>query len=313
MDLEFLNLKPERDDGLISGNGWNRGLTGGLLHAALYGTVLGLQVDRIDGWNTSFPLLLLFIMTIVQSVFAVMRILNGLFKDFPGTEAGLVSALRNALSGVVLISSYYVLGQEEKVSSVGDHDALVAITVLVTVAHVCNVLVNKSTPGGIDCPKGDDEKKQARYLRLGTDVFLAASLVSLILHLAIDDNSQNLFDERQDTVEGRSLAAVLILIGVHGLLELWSRLLQQCGLDKAVIEWFSSAKGCPTGEEQELVPLNRVPIVRHLVTSSTIALLSLTYGIANNTSGATTFWLLFALISNYLTDLAGRGIENVVG
>jgi len=310
MDLEFLNLKPKQDDGLFA-NGWNRGLTGGLLHAALYGTVIGLQVDRIDGWNTSFQLLLLFIMSIVQLVFAGMRILNGLFQGCPGTETGLVSALRNALSGVALISSYYVLGQEERVSSVGDYDAFVAITVLVTVAHVCNVLVNKDKPAGIDCPQGDNEKKQAEYLRLGTDFFLGASLVFLILHLANEDKSQNLFDERQDTVEGRSLAAVLILISVHGLLEGWSRFLQVFpGLEESVIRIikFSSVEAC----DEELIPLNRVPIVRHLVTSSTIALLSLTYGIANNTSDVPTFWLLFALISNYLTDLAGRGIENVV-
>lgn len=88
------------------------------------------------------------------------------------------------MSGVALISAYYVLGQEVRVSSVGDYDAFVAITVLITVAHVCNVLVNKIKPAGIDCPKGDDEKKQAKYLRIGTDVFLAASLVSLILFLA---------------------------------------------------------------------------------------------------------------------------------
>jgi len=263
-----------------------------------------------DKSAANLPLIFLNVLSLLLAIGSAWRLVKNKAED------DVRFILRNLFSSAALLNTFLLLGVEDNASVKLDRTWVNVVVGLVSVAHGLQVFVNKVSPDEPDC---DGEISMGRKVIL--DLILAGSVTFLALHLGFEDNKSGLLFERGDE-KSHVLISGLLLISVHLLLEAATRILERnpCGLQTTVIglltcgskkndEQIGLIVHCP--EEQQILPLNRVPLYRHLVASSALACLSYSWGRAIGSTGYV--YLLIAILLYLAADTFGRGNDRVTG
>ena len=313
ISLKGVNVKP----GIGNVSDWSK-IIFNLLYTAAYACVIGFSWRFLELFDDKSPANVPLIMLNVLSLLLAMGSAWRGLRNTSENDARFV--FRNAFSAVALLSIFLLLGVEDNSSVKLDRDWVNVVVSLVAVTHGLQVFINKENPDepdACDTPPTLGEK-------VVLDLLLAGSVTFLVLHLYLEDNNSGLLFERGDT-KSHVLISSLLLISVHLLLEGVTRILEQnpCGLQTVVInlltcynkqsdEKMGLVAHCPTeGDIQEILPLNRIPLYRHLVTSSVIACLSYSLGLAINSTNY--IHLFISLLLYLIADGFGRGNDRVTG
>lgn len=320
--LKGVNIRPDSDNECSK-------VVFNLAYAAAYACVIVFSILYLELFDNksanSLPLGLLNGLSLILFVGSFVRVIRFKKSGEDEKEPGMRFILRNLLSVITLLSAFALLGVEDKASEKLDRDWVNAVVSLVAVAHGFQVFINKENPDEADC---DKELKATEKGVL--DISLIISLVFLILHLYLEDDgsleddvSVPLF-ERGDT-KSHVLISSLLLISVHLFLEGVTRILEAIpSLQNSLIDFLTGnnrntddekmglVAHCPEDTYiQQMLPLNRIPLYRHLVTSSVIACLSYSLGLA---VGETDWiWLFLTIVIYVFIDAYGRGYDRVTG
>ena len=306
--LKGVTLKPGQGDALV-----NRIFS--VLYLAAYGCVIGFSIAYLELFDdksaANIPLIILNVLSLLLAMGSVWRLKNEKEDDKK-------FIFRNLFSSGALLCTFLLLGVEDDASVKLDRTWVNVVVTLVAVAHGLQVFVNKENPDEPDACKNGEELRANEWITL--DLLLAGSVTFLVLHLVYEDKDKALF-ERGDT-KSHVLISGLLLTSVHLLLELVTRILEQnpCGLQDGVIRFLTCCRKlenekmglivhCP--EKQEILPLNRIPLYRHLVTSSALACLSYSWGRAINSTDYV--HLSIALLLYLSADAYGRSNDRVTG
>ena len=307
ISLKGVSLKPGEGNPLI-----NRIFS--FVYLAAYCCVIGFSIAYLELFDdksaANIPLIFLNVLSLLLAIGSAWR----LWKN--ENDKGVRFILRNLFSSAALLCTFLLLGVEDDGSVKLDRTWVNVVVTLVAVAHGLQVFVNKKNPDEPDC---DGEISMGRKVIL--DLILAGSVTFLALHLGNEDNKSGLLFERGDE-KSHVLISGLLLTSVHLLLEVVTRMLERnpCGLRDAVIglltcgskendEQIGLIAHCPG--ERDILPLNRVPLYRHLVASSALACLSYSWGRAIGSTGYV--YLLIAILLYLAADTFGRGNDRVIG
>jgi hypothetical protein len=307
ISLNEVTLKPGQGNALI-----NRIFS--FLYLAAYCCVIGFSIAYLELFDdksaANIPLIFLNVLSLILAMGSAWRLFRN--KD----DKGVRFILRNFCSSAALLNTFLLLGVEDDASVKLDRTWVNVVVTLVAVAHGLQVFVNKVSPDEPDCKEGEVTLGRKLFL----DLILAGSVTFLALHLGNEDNKSGLLFERGDE-KSHVLISGLLLISVHLLLEVVTRILELVpGLQDAVIRLLTC--GGSLGDEkmgliehcenkQEILPLNRIPLYRHLVASSALACLSYSWGRAIGSTGYV--YLLISVLLYLAADVIGRGNNRVIG
>jgi hypothetical protein len=306
LPLKYISLRPGEENRF-------RSVMGAILHTTAYTTIVWLSILHFkffgESTATSIPLSIVTLFSFILGLMSIFRIFQGAKYMVENEYVGLI---RNGLSTIGLMSVYQLLGSQDASASL-ERWELEWVVGLYTTSHALNVLVNKKEPDAVDCPKEERDKNIAERLHYLVWALLALTLIALSVHLGVYDKDEALF-ERTGVLSG-VFKSGLILVSLHALLEFANWCLVQTKLDKSIIGClkrdetpYLNLEGCDDAK-QELVPLNRSPFYRHVVTSAGVSCLSYVLG----RSSGNVVVLFLAVVLYVLTDLAGRGLKHVVG
>lgn len=306
LPLKYISLRPGEENMV-------RSIFGALLHTGAYATIVILSILHFkffgESTATSIPLSIVTLFSFILGIMSIVRIVQGAMDT---VENEYVALMRNGLSTIGLMSVYQLLGSEDASASL-ERLELEWVVGLYTTSHALNVLVNKKEPDAVDCPIEERDKNIVKRLHNLVWVLLALTLIALSTHLGFYDNDEALF-ERTGVLSG-VFKSGLILVSLHALLEVANWVLVKTKLDESIIDClkrdgqkpYLNLEGCDAAK-QELVPLNRSPFYRHVVTSGGVSCLSYVLG----RSSGNIVVLFLAVVLYVLTDLAGRGLKHVV-
>lgn len=307
ISLNEVTLKPGKGNTIVNG-------IFSFLYLAAYCCVIGFSIAYLELFDdksaVNLPLIFLNVLSLLLAMGSLWRLFNDKKED------GNRFMLRNFCSSAALLNTFLLLGVEDNASVKLDRTWVNVVVTLVAVAHGLQVFVNKVSPDEPDCKEGEVTLGRKLFL----DLILTGSVTFLALHLGLEDNDKALF-ERGDE-KSHVLISGLLLTSVHLLLELVTRILERnpCGLQDGVIRLLTCGRDlenekmgliahCP--EKQEILPLNRIPLYRHLVTSSALACLSYSWGRAIGSTGYV--YLLISVLLYLAADTLGRGNNRVIG
>lgn len=290
------------------------------MYLAAYGCVIGFSFAYLELFGdksaTNLPLIFLNVLSLLLAMSSVWLLWKNENYNNENIKSGMV-IFRNFCSSAALLNTFLLLGVEDKASVKLDRTWVNVVVTLVSVAHGLQVFVNKENPDEPDCKEGEVTLGRKLFL----DFILAGSVTFLALHLGNEDNKSGLLFERGDE-KSHVLISGLLLTSVHLLLEVVTRILEQnpYGLQDKVIglllcggrlenEKMGLIAHCP--DEQQILPLNRIPLYRHLVASSALACLSYSWGRAIGSTGYV--YLLISVLLYLAADVIGRGDDRVTG
>lgn len=307
ISLNEVTLKPGKGNTIVNG-------IFSFLYLAAYCCVIGFSIAYLELFDdksaVNLPLIFLNVLSLLLAMGSLWRLFNDKKED------GNRFMLRNFFSSAALLNTFLLLGVEDNASVKLDRTWVNVVVTLVAVAHGLQVFVNKVSPDEPDCKEGEVTLGRKLFL----DLILTGSVTFLALHLGLEDNDKALF-ERGDE-KSHVLISGLLLTSVHLLLEVVTRILEwsprlqgavirllTCGSDKTD-EQIGLVVDC-SKDGQEILPLNRIPLYRHLVASSALACLSYSWGRAIGSTGYV--YLLISLLLYLAADTLGRGNNRVIG
>lgn len=308
ISLKNKTLKPGEGNEIVNG-------IFSFLYLAAYGCVIGFSIAYLELFDdksaANLPLIFLNVLSLLLAMGSAWR----LFYNKKEDEVRFM--LRNFCSSAALLNTFLLLGVEDDASVKLDRTWVNVVVALVAVAHGLQVFVNKENPDEPDC--GDILMGRKVIL----DLILAGSVTFLALHIGNEDNESGLLFERGDE-KSHVLISGLLLTSVHLLLEAVTRILEwsprlqgavisllTCG-NKVNDEQIGLVAHCPDDQQiQQILPLNRIPLYRHLVTSSALACLSYSWGRAIGSTGYV--YLLISVLLYLAADTLGRGDDRVIG
>lgn len=316
-NLENLSLRPGVVSPIVNG-------FASFAFFLLHGAVLlqsGLSLDLYENNDASnTPLWILNIISAILALLALWRIV--IQEDTVKlSKVSIVFVARNALSSLSLFLVFLYFGLQDHGSVSVDRTALNWLIILVSVSHGLQVLVNKKIPDEPDCDQGPVTLKEA----LPLDLLLLASGLCFIFHVENKTGEDDLFS--RDTDVARVTIAASFLLGIHVLLQFVTFCLRIEYLQNLVLGCFGVTNEIQDTDPlihckdengntgREILPLNRVPLYRHLVASSVLACLSYVWGHAYNEDahhggGGLMIW---ATLLYLFADIYGRGNDRVIG
>lgn len=316
ISLKGVTLKPLEDD--TNCVKWIKRIFN-VMYLAAYGCVIGFSIAYLELFGdksaTNLPLIILNVLSLLLAMSSVWLLSKNENYNNENIKSAMV-IFRNFCSSAALLNTFLLLGVEDNASVKLDRTWVNVVVTLVAVAHGLQVFVNKENPDEPDCKEGEVTLGRKLFL----DFILAFSVTFLALHLGFEDDDKALF-ERGDE-KSHVLISGLLLTSVHLLLEVVTRILEQnpFGLQDGVIKFLNRGRDlenekmgliahCPG--EQQILPLNRIPLYRHLVTSSALACLSYSLGRAIGSTGYV--YITISLLLYLAADVIGRGDNRVTG